>query len=121
MLNARDKFLRRKTRNRVKLAASNEAAMPRLSVFRSRNNIYAQIIDDAKRQTIVAASTLDKSLRGKLKSSGNKDAAETVGKLIAEKAIASGIKSVVFDRGGYLYHGRVKALAEAARSSGLKF
>jgi large subunit ribosomal protein L18 len=94
---------------------------PRLSVFRSGKNIYAQVIDDGAGRTVAAASTLDKSLREALKTGADKAAAAAVGKLVAERAIAAGIKEVVFDRGAYLYHGRVKALAEAAREGGLDF
>ena len=93
----------------------------RLSVFRSSKHIYAQVIDDQRGVTMAAASSLDKSLRGTLKSGADKDAAAAVGKLVAERAVAAGIKDVVFDRGSYLYHGRVKALAEAAREGGLAF
>jgi len=111
--------LRRHERVRKKIKGTPER--PRLNVFRSLTNIYAQIIDDTTGHTLVAASTLDKSLKGKIKNGGNKEAAAEVGKLIAEKALEKGIKKVVFDRGGYLYHGRVKALAEAAREAGLEF
>ncbi|MFS8182184.1 50S ribosomal protein L18 [Pseudovibrio denitrificans] len=92
---------------------------PRLSVFRSSKQIYAQIIDDSKGLTLASASTIEKDV--KVEYGGNKDAAAVVGKLIAERAIAAGIKEVVFDRGGYIYHGRVKALADAAREGGLNF
>jgi len=111
--------LRKHARVRKKIKGTPER--PRLNVFRSLNNIYAQIIDDTKGHTLVAASTLDEALRGKLKNGGNKEAAREVGKLIAQKAIDKGIKKVVFDRGGYIYHGRVKELAEAAREAGLEF
>ncbi|HUF45565.1 MAG TPA: 50S ribosomal protein L18 [Aestuariivirgaceae bacterium] len=94
---------------------------PRLSVFRSHQNIYAQIIDDGRGVTVAAASTLDASLRSQLDSRGDKAAAAAVGKLIAERARQAGVEAVVFDRGSYLYHGRVKALADAAREGGLKF
>ena len=94
---------------------------PRLSVHRSSNNIYAQIIDDAAGRTLAAASTLDKDLRSSLAKGTDKAAAEAVGKAIAERAAKAGIKDVVFDRGGYLYHGRVKALADGAREGGLNF
>ncbi|WP_349357369.1 50S ribosomal protein L18 [Stappia sp.] len=94
---------------------------PRLSVYRSSNQIYAQVIDDAKGHTLAAASTVEKDLRGTLKSGGNAEAAAIVGKAIAERAKAAGVTKVVFDRGGYMYHGRVKALAEAAREGGLEF
>jgi large subunit ribosomal protein L18 len=120
MSNARHLFERRKRRTRFKLArVSTERA--RLSVYRSKNHIYAQIIDDQASRTLVAASTLDKDLKSKLKKSSNLAAAEEVGKLIAKRAVKAGVKEVVFDRGGYLYHGRVKALADAARDAGLSF
>jgi large subunit ribosomal protein L18 len=93
----------------------------RLSVFRSSKHIYAQLIDDAKGQTLAAASSLEKTLRENAKTGANIDAAKAVGKLIAERAKEKGIKDVVFDRGGYLYHGRIKALADAAREGGLNF
>ena len=96
-----------------------QTARPRLSVARTLKHIYAQIIDDAGRQTLAAASSLSEEFKGK--SGGNVAAAQAVGKLIAEKALAKGIKQVVFDRGGYVYHGRVKALAEAARKAGMDF
>ena len=105
-------------RRKVKLAASGRA---RLSVFRSGKHIYVQVIDDAKGQTLAAASTLEKSLRAAGNKGANIDAAKAVGKLIAERAKEKGIKDVVFDRGGYLYHGRIKALADAAREGGLNF
>jgi large subunit ribosomal protein L18 len=105
-------------RRSVKAAAGNRK---RLSVFRSSQHIYAQVIDDAKGKTLVSASSLEKPMRESLKSGGNVDAAKAVGKLIAERALAQGLKDVVFDRGGYLYHGRVKALADAAREGGLNF
>ncbi len=94
---------------------------PRLSVFRSGKNIHAQIIDDSKGTTLVAASSLEKDVKGKLKTGADKAAAAAVGKLVAERASKAGIKDVVFDRGSYIYHGRVKALAEAAREGGLNF
>ena len=105
-------------RRSVKAAANGRA---RLSVHRSSKQIYAQLIDDAKGETLVAASSLEKSLRGELKSGATIAAATAVGKTIAERAKAKGLTSVVFDRGGYLFHGRVKALADAAREGGLKF
>jgi large subunit ribosomal protein L18 len=110
----------RKARNRKVLAARGNLR-PRLSVFRSSKNIHAQVIDDAKGVTVAAASTLEKDFKSGGKTGANKDAAATVGKLIAERAVKAGIKDVVFDRGGYMYHGRVKALADAAREAGLKF
>ncbi|MGI6853259.1 50S ribosomal protein L18 [Mesorhizobium sp. 1B3] len=94
---------------------------PRLSVYRSSKNIYAQIIDDSKGHTLVAASTLEKDLKGSLKTGADSAAASAIGKLLAERAVKAGIKEVIFDRGPYIYHGRVKALAEAAREAGLSF
>jgi len=111
--------LRKHERVRKKIKGTPER--PRLNVFRSLKNIYAQIIDDTTGHTLVAASSLDKELRGKLAHGSNKEAAREVGKLIGQKALEKGIKSVVFDRGGYLYHGRVKELAEGAREAGLDF
>ena len=93
----------------------------RLSVFRSGKHMYAQIIDDVKGVTVASASTLDKEVRENLKKTANIEAASFVGKVVAERAVKSGVSEVVFDRGGYIYHGRVKALADAARSAGLKF
>ncbi|MBO8126508.1 MAG: 50S ribosomal protein L18 [Firmicutes bacterium] len=110
---------RRHLRVRKKVFGTPER--PRLSVFRSLNHIYAQIIDDTTGNTLVAASSLDRDLRGQLKTGGNIEAARAVGKLVAEKAKEKGISKVVFDRGGNLYHGRVKALAESAREAGLEF
>ncbi len=108
--------LKRHKRVRAKISGTSE--MPRLNVFRSEANIYAQIIDDVKGVTLVSASSLDKAVEGY---GGNIAAASAVGKLVAERARAKGIETVVFDRGGYLYHGRVKALAEGAREGGLQF
>jgi large subunit ribosomal protein L18 len=120
MADARQALERRKARVRRALhAAAN--GRPRLSVFRSSKHIYAQVIDDAKGETIVAASSLEKDLRGSLKTGADTEAAKTIGKLLAERAVAKGVKDVLFDRGGYLYHGRVKALADAAREAGLNF
>ena len=112
--------LRRKGRVRraLKQAAGGR---PRLSVFRSSQHIYAQVIDDGRGRTVAAASSLEKDLRGKLKTGADKEAAAEVGRLVAERAKAAGIDKVVFDRGAYIYHGRVKALAEAAREGGLDF
>jgi large subunit ribosomal protein L18 len=112
--------LRRKKSIRKKI--SGTAACPRLAIFRSSNHIYAQIIDDTVGRTLASASTMSAELKANAEGhSGNKAAAQKVGNLIAEKAQAEGITQVVFDRGGFLYHGRVKALADAARESGLKF
>jgi large subunit ribosomal protein L18 len=113
-------FARRQRRTRHALRQSG-GARPRLSVFRSGKHIYAQIIDDRQGATLAAASSLDEGLKGKLKTGADKSAAAQVGKLIAERAIAAGVKEVVFDRGGYMYHGRVAALATAAREGGLSF
>lgn len=104
---------------RVRKTISGTASRPRLNVYRSLKNIYAQIIDDDKGITLVSASTLDASMKDK--NGGNKEAAREVGKLVAAKAIEKGIKTVVFDRGGYIYHGRVQELAEGAREGGLEF
>ncbi len=103
---------------RVRAKISGTSGKPRLCVFRSNSNIYAQIIDDTNSATLISASSLDKDLNGY---GGNKDAAKQVGALVAKKAIEKGITEVVFDRGGYIYHGRVKELAEGAREGGLKF
>ena len=113
-------YEKRRARVRTALKAAANGKM-RLSVFRSSKNIYAQIIDDIKGATIASASTLDKEVRESLKKTANIEAASFVGKVIAERAVKSGVSEVVFDRGGYIYHGRVKALADAARSAGLKF
>ena len=106
---------------RVRKKISGTSVKPRLAVFRSARHIYAQIIDDVAGATLVAASTLDEALKGKEGYTGNKDAAKAVGKLVAEKALEKGIRQVVFDRGGYIYHGRVKELADGAREAGLEF
>jgi len=111
---------KRMARVRKALAARGNLR-PRLSVFRSSKNIYAQIIDDAKGVTLAAASSLEEGFVTSKKTGANKDAAAAIGKLIAERATKAGVKDVVFDRGGYLYHGRVKALADAARAGGLNF
>jgi large subunit ribosomal protein L18 len=111
---------RRQARLRFQLRQKSGGRV-RLSVFRSSKHIYAQVIDDAAGRTVAAASSLDKSLRTDLKTGADTDAATAVGKLVAERALAAGVKEVVFDRGSYLYHGRVKALAEAAREGGLAF
>jgi large subunit ribosomal protein L18 len=111
---------RRKARVRKALKA-RAFGRPRLSVFRSDKNIYAQIIDDANGRTLAAASTLDKDVKGTVKNGGSAEAAAIIGKLIAERGTKAGVAEVVFDRGSYIYHGRVKALAEAAREGGLQF
>ncbi len=107
-----------KRHNRVRSKISGTAEMPRLCVFRSENNIYAQIIDDVAQTTLVSASSVEKGFEG---NGGNCDAAKKIGAVVAERALQKGIENVVFDRGGYIYHGRVKALAEGAREGGLKF
>jgi large subunit ribosomal protein L18 len=106
---------------RVRRKIQGTASRPRLNVFRSLNHIYANIIDDNQRMTMISVSSLSPELRNDLKSGGNMAAAAAVGKLVAQKAIQAGVKKVIFDRAGYLYHGRIKALAEAARESGLEF
>jgi large subunit ribosomal protein L18 len=120
MLNSRQLFERRKKRNRYQLRKRG-GGKPRLSVFRSSKHIYAQLIDDGAGRTLAAASTLDKALTDNIKTGADKDAAVEVGKLIAARAKDAGIEKVVFDRGGYRFHGRVKALADAAREAGLNF
>jgi large subunit ribosomal protein L18 len=111
---------RRRSRLRFSLRRKS-GGRPRLSVFRSGRHMYAQVIDDSQGRTLAAASTLDPALRQTLRSGADKAAAAAVGRLIAERALAAGVSAVVFDRGAYLYHGRVKALAEAAREGGLAF
>ena len=120
MITKLDKNITRKKRHaRVRVKVSGTAERPRLNVYRSNKHTYAQLIDDVNGVTLASASTLDKELS--LDSTSNVQAAEKVGELVAKRAVEKGIKSVVFDRGGYLYHGRVKALAEAARENGLEF
>ncbi len=109
--------IRRGVHTRIRKKVSGTAERPRLAVFRSLNHIYAQVIDDVSGKTIAAASTTEKDLKGT--TGGNIEAATKVGKTVAERAIAAGVQSVVFDRGGYLYHGRVKALLDATRAAGL--
>ena len=110
-------FKKRQSRTRHKIAANSDR--PRLSIFRSGKHIYAQVIDDRSASTLASASSNEKE--GRAAKTWNMDAASGVGRKIAERALAKGVKQVVFDRGGYIYHGRVKALAEAAREGGLKF
>jgi large subunit ribosomal protein L18 len=110
-----------KRHRRLRRDLSGTSDRPRLAVFRSNNHIYAQVIDDASQNTLCAASTLDKDLRTSLTAGGTCDASVAVGELVARRALAKGIQQVVFDRGGNLYHGRVKALADAAREAGLQF
>jgi large subunit ribosomal protein L18 len=117
-LNARSQKRLQRVRRTLKARAGTQ---PRLSVYRSSQHIYAQIIDDVKGRTVAAASTLEKDLKSSLKTGADKAAAAAVGKLIAERAQKAGVATVVFDRGAYIYHGRIKALADAAREGGLKF
>jgi large subunit ribosomal protein L18 len=120
MVKAADRFVRRAKRTRYALKANGKGRL-RLSVFRSGRHIYGQVIDDDQGQTLAAASSLDKDLRSGLKTGADRDAAHKVGLLLAERAKGAGIAAVMFDRGGYKYHGRVKALAEGAREGGLQF
>ncbi len=120
MLRKLNQFDRRKLRVRRELA-TDSSGRPRLSVHRTSRHIYAQVIDDTRGHTVAAASSLDKDMKGKLKTGADKAAASAVGKLLAERATQAGIKAVVFDRGGYRYHGRIKALADGAREGGLSF
>ncbi|WP_442756031.1 50S ribosomal protein L18 [Methylocystis sp. JAN1] len=119
---AKDVSIEQRRKARVRKAIRERAyGRPRLSVFRSSKQIYAQIIDDEKGQTLVSASSIEKANRESLKTGANVDAAKVVGKLLAERAMAKGVTQVVFDRGAYMYHGRVKALADGAREGGLQF
>ena len=117
MANTSRAIVREAIHRRIRRKVKGSGERPRLAVYRSLNHIYAQVVDDERGQTIVSASTTEKDLRGS--TGGNLDAARRIGKAIAERAIAKGIESVVFDRGGYLYHGRIKALTDAAREAGL--
>lgn len=122
MIKKEDRNLKRIKRHlRIRKKVKGTPERPRLAVFRSEKHIYAQIIDDTKGHTLVSASTLDKELRQRLSKTYNIEAAREVGKLIAQRALSLGIKTVVFDRGGFKYHGRIKALADAAREAGLQF
>ncbi|MFO7635968.1 MAG: 50S ribosomal protein L18 [Clostridia bacterium] len=113
--------LRKEKHNRIRNKISGTATTPRLNVYKSSKHIYAQVIDDVTGNTLAAASTLDSALKDKIKGGGNKEAAKQVGTLIAKRTVEKGIKAVVFDRSGYLYHGKVKELADAARAEGLEF
>jgi large subunit ribosomal protein L18 len=117
MANTSRATVRTAIHERIRRKVRGSANRPRLAIYRSLNHIYAQVIDDLSGQTLVSAATTEKDLRGA--TGGNVDAAQRIGKVIAERAIAKGIEQVVFDRGGYLYHGRIKALSEAARAAGL--
>ena len=120
MPNSRDLFTKRARRTRLALRRRGPGKL-RLTVFRSSKNIYAQVIDDTVGRTLASASTLDRALREILKTGADKTAASAVGKLLAERAVELGVQEVVFDRGGYRFHGRIKALADSARDVGLKF
>ncbi len=122
MIQKESKNIKRKVRHvRVRKKVSGTPQRPRLSVYRSLNNMYAQIIDDSTGTTLASASTLDKDIKEQVNNAGNKEAAKLVGEAVAKKAVEKGIDKVVFDRGGYIYHGRIKELAEAAREAGLQF
>ena len=122
IMNGRDSKAIKKIRHRrVRQKITGTISRPRLCVFRSLNHVYAQLIDDSRGQTLVSMGTLDSQVRSKINGMGKSKKAGIVGTLLAEKALNKGIKQVVFDRGGYKYHGRVKALAEAARKAGLEF
>jgi large subunit ribosomal protein L18 len=120
-MSAHDKQFQRRTQRVRRVLKKVANGRPRLCVFRSSKHIYAQVIDDAKGVTLAAASSIEKDLKAKLKTGADKAAAAEVGKLLAERAVKAGIAQVVFDRGGYIYHGRVKSLADAAREGGLSF
>lgn len=113
--------VRLRVHRRIRKKVDGTEARPRLAVFRSNKHIYAQIVDDSKGTTLTAASTLDPDTKAEVKNGGNIAAAKAVGKMVARRALEKGISAVLFDRGGYIYHGRVKALADAARAGGLKF
>lgn len=115
------RLMRRRRHFRVRNKIVGTTERPRMNVYRSLKNIYVQIIDDSKGETLAAASSLEEAIRQEMNNTGNKDAAKLVGNLIAERALSQGIKKVVFDRGGNLYHGRIKVLADAAREKGLQF
>jgi large subunit ribosomal protein L18 len=115
------KLARRKRHFRIRRRLAGSVERPRLCVYRSNKHIYVQIVDDADAKTLVAASTLDPELQGKLAKTWDRESAKTVGELVAKRAKEKGIEAVVFDRGGYIYHGRIAAVAEAAREAGLQF
>ncbi|MBI5026278.1 MAG: 50S ribosomal protein L18 [Nitrospirae bacterium] len=121
MVIAAKELARGRRHKRIRKKVFGTALKPRLSVFKSLKHIYVQLVDDTTGNTLTSTSTLDKELKGKLKTGGNVESAKKVGEIIAKRAIDKGLKTVVFDRGGYLYHGRVKALADAARKEGLEF
>ena len=113
--------IRAKKHMKIRNRFSGTAERPRLAVFRSNNHVYAQVIDDVAGKTIVSASTLEKDIKAELKNTDDIEAATKIGDVVAKRALEKGIKAVVFDRGGYIYHGKVKALADAAREAGLEF
>ena len=113
--------VRAKKHMRIRNRFSGTAERPRLAVFRSTNHVYAQVIDDVNGKTLVSASTLEKDIKAELKNTDDIEAASKIGDVVAKRALEKGIKAVVFDRGGYIYHGKVKALADAAREAGLEF
>lgn len=117
----KSKVARKRRHRRIRNRISGTAERPRLNVFRSLDHIYAQVIDDVSGKTIASASTVDKALRGEIAGKPKKEQASMIGKAVAERAKAVGISTVLFDRGGYLYHGRIKALADGAREGGLEF
>ncbi len=122
MINKKDRNKARKFKhNRARAYYAGTSEKPRLNVYKSLNNIYAQVIDDSKGHTLASASTLDPDLKGKLEHTSNMEAAKQVGELVAKRALDKGVTTVVFDRGGYVYHGKLKALADAARAAGLVF
>ncbi len=120
-MSVRKEIARKKRHYRVRKKVRGTPDRPRLNVFRSVKHIYVQLIDDYSGRTLAAASSIDKELKGKMSTGGNIEAAKTVGQLVARRAKDRGFKEIVFDRGGYLYHGRIKALADAAREGGLEF
>ncbi len=120
-MSEKSRIARQRRHRRVRARVAGTPERPRLNVFRSLGNIYAQVIDDVAGRTLVSASTIDRELRGQLEGKSKTDAAKLVGELVAQRAQAAGIKQVIFDRGGYRYHGRVKALADGARAAGLEF
>lgn len=120
-MSEKGRVARERRHRRVRAKISGTPDRPRLNVFRSLTNIYAQVIDDAAGHTLVSASTIDRELRGQVENKSKTEAAKLVGQLLAQRALAAGVKQVVFDRGGYKYHGRIKALADGAREAGLDF
>jgi large subunit ribosomal protein L18 len=120
-MSEKGRIARQRRHRRVRARISGTPDRPRLNVFRSLTNVYAQVIDDVAGHTLVSASTIDRELRGQVEGKSKTEAAKLVGQLLAQRAIAVGVKQVVFDRGGYRYHGRIKALADGAREAGLDF